>query len=156
MYLVKWHGRPNTETTWKSKSNIDQHSLAEYFPQRIDHHRLLSAANTFEDAVQDRVRPNDRRDTTVIKFDLDIFRYCFQTDKDVILYCADDFSKLPLSESWYYKIDKNGCGLKIKFPVRLTPKLNMKKIYVKIGENVVMKRKPIETVHLISASGVFV
>ena len=76
---------------------------------------------------------------------MDIFRHCFQSDKAVILNSTDDFSKLPLSDSWYYKIGQNGTGMKIKFPILLTPKLRMRKIYLRIENEVVLKTKPLET-----------
>ncbi|XP_063409217.1 uncharacterized protein LOC134692676 [Mytilus trossulus] len=152
LYLVKWEDYPYTETTWEPQLHIDQDSLSEYFPKIIEHQRLLSAANALEDAIRDRLRRGNRNNRSVVRFDLDIFRYCFHSDKAVLLNSTQDFSKLPLSNSWYYKIAQNGTGQKIKFPILLTPKLRMRKIYVKIEDKVVLENKPIETLCVTSAT----
>lgn len=151
-YLVKWDGYPYTETTWELQLHIDQDSLLQYFPQTIHRHRLLSAANTLENTIQHRLRRGNRKNTAIVRFDMDIFRHCLQSDKAVILNSTNDFSKLPLSDSWYYKIGQNGTGMKIKFHILLTPKLRMRKIYLRIENDVVLKTKPLETLCVTSST----
>ena len=72
---MKWLGYEDTETTWEPKHHIDQHSLSEYIPSKIGRHRLRSASKTFEDLIQQRLRPGNRIGTENVKFDSDIYRY---------------------------------------------------------------------------------
>ena len=150
LFLVKWCGYPDTETTWEPTCHIDQRSLSEYIPSNINPHRLSSAAKTFEDIIQNRLKPGNRCHSVSSRFDLDIYRYCFQTDETVLLNLADDFSRLPLTESWNYRINSNGQGLTIDFPIRLSPRLHFRKIFVRTEDgSVLQKMLPIETVKII-------
>ncbi|CAG2214311.1 DUOXA1 [Mytilus edulis] len=150
LFLVKWCGYPDTETTWEPTCHIDQRSLSEYIPSNINPHRLNSAAKTFEDIIQNRLKPGNRCHSVSSRFDLDVYRYCFQTDETVLLNLADDFSRLPLTESWNYRINSNGQGLTIDFPIRLSPRLHFRKIFVRTEDgSVFTKMLPIETVKII-------
>ena len=149
---MKWINYPSTETTWEPESHIDLNSLEQYYPLYIDQHRLESAASVLEDAVQERLKRGNRSNTTIIRFDHDLFRYCFRNDKEVRIESVNEFDKLPLCENWNYRIDKNGTGLKIKFPILLTPKLRMRKIFVRKDEKIVLKTKPLEMVQITTAT----
>ena len=77
--------------------------------------------------------------------DLDVYRSCFG-DSAEKLYNLKDFECLNLSSGWYYKLHKDGTGRKIKFPVRLTPKLHMQNVYVKDVRNLRIGLKPVDVV----------
>lgn len=152
LYLVKWSGFSETETTWEPHSHIDSGSLSQYIPNVIDANRLMSAAKCFEEAMYQRLRRGNRNNTFQINFELDMFRYCFTDDKQVLLNSADDFTKLPLSSNWHYRISQNGTGQTIKFPVRITPKLRFRKTYLSINGEVVEKTKPLEIISVVTAT----
>ena len=133
MFLVKWYNYPETETTWEPRSHIDSHSLSEYIPSTINSHRLNSAARAFEDAIQNRLKRDNRCCFAVIRFDLDIYRFCFGTDKFILLNSTDDIVKLPLSKHWHYRINGNGNGQKVNFPIRLAPKISNKESLRSVG-----------------------
>lgn len=49
-----------------------------------------------------------------------------------------------LPANWYYRLDKDGTGRKLRFPIKLTPRLHVRKIYVKEGGKLVQKSTPTE------------
>ena len=151
-YLVKWSNYPSTENTWEPESHIDTNSLEHYYPLNIDPHRLASSASAFEDAIQERLKWGNRTNTTILRFDHDIIRYCFQNEKSIHLQSLHDFDKLPLCENWDYRIDKNGTGLKIKFLILLTPQLRIRKVYIKKDEKIIQKMKPLEMMQITMAT----
>lgn len=145
--MVKWCNYPDTETTWEPRAHIDEVSLSNYIPTHIDSQRLQSAAQNFEEAIYNRLRRGHRCCKVQIRFDLDIFRYCFNEEKEIVLNSVEDVSKLPLSSNWHYRIDQNAVGQRVRFPVRLTPKLRFRKSVFQNGETV-MKLKPLEVLQM--------
>ncbi|CAC5398430.1 unnamed protein product [Mytilus coruscus] len=70
-----------------------------------------------------------------------------------ILNLVDDFSRLPLTESRNYRINSTRQRLIIDFPIRLSPRLHFRKIFVRTEDgSVLQKLLPIETVKIIIPS----
>ena len=44
----------------------------------------------------------------------------------------DDLSKLPMCVNWHYKLNKHGKGVQLSFPIRITPRLYNKRVFVLI------------------------
>ena len=61
--------------------------------------------------------------------DFDIYRYLFRESQR--LCDLRDFERLNLPENWYYILNSDGTGRKIKFPVKLDIQLYMQKAHVK-------------------------
>ena len=66
----------------------------------------------------------------MIFVDFDVFRHVFGAE-NTVLCNLDDFKKLSLSDHWFYVLKKDGTGRKIKFPIRLSVRLRMRKMFVK-------------------------
>ena len=75
--------------------------------------------------------------------ELDVFRYIFG-DVSTKLCDLNDFKSLNLSENLYYNLNSDGTGKKIKFPIKVSARLTMRKIYVKNEDKLVQKTLPIE------------
>ncbi|CAG2248417.1 CBX1 [Mytilus edulis] len=156
LYLVKWEGFHEDDSTWEPQSHLDAESMSNFFPAFISFDRLNSAARLFEEVIQQRLRPNNRTISTNLRFDLDVYRYCFNTDESIRIDSVDSLKKLPLSNGWNYKLNKQGYGHIITFPFRLRPKLQMRKIFLRKDDgSVETKYRPIEIVKIISASESF-
>ncbi len=85
--------------------------------------------------------------------DLDVYRSCFGGGER---FCElQDFASLNLSENWYYRLSKDGTGVKLKFPVRLTPKVKMRNVYAVEGNRVVMRTVPSERCTMYSCTEAF-
>ena len=102
-----------TRNVPRNQSHLNRDSLNTYFPEAISKDRLQSAARVFHEAVQQRLNQNNRNETNNIRFDLDIFRYCFNSESSTLITDIKDLPRLPLSESWFYKIDRNVHGRSI-------------------------------------------
>ncbi|CAC5397270.1 unnamed protein product [Mytilus coruscus] len=156
LYLVKWEGFHEDDSTWEPQSHLDVESMSNFFPAFISVDRLNSAARLFEDVIQQRLRPNNRTESTNLRFDLDVYRYCFNTDESVRIDSLDSLKKVPLSNGWNYKLNRQGYVKKITFPFRLRPKRQMRKNYLRKDDgSVETKFRPIEIVKIISASKSF-
>ncbi|CAG2226428.1 unnamed protein product [Mytilus edulis] len=150
LYLVKWHGFPESDSTWEPTGHIDEESLQNYECPIISSDRLSYAAKQFEDTVQQRLRCKE----SAIRFDLDVYRYCFLTDEKLLVNGVGDLKRLPMSDNWYYRINDKGRGLKLSFPLTLIPKLQHKKVYFKSNGILQQKIVPFETVRMLSATEV--
>ena len=150
--MVKWLGYSEDQCTWEPERHIDLPSLNTFLIPVISQDRLANAARQIEDVVQQRLR--SRNNTVITRFDLDIYRYCFETDCAKIIQGTVEIQKLPLSTNWYYRINSSGHGLAISFPLALTPKIHMRKMYVKENASVVLKTVPVETLRITGATRV--
>ena len=88
---------------------------------------------------------------SVLDFDADLFRFCFGVQSIHILH-KEDFSRLPLSNSWHYKLKRNGRGTKLSFPVRLHSKIHIRKSYMNVNGNIKELSNPVERLFITSAT----
>ncbi|CAC5375868.1 unnamed protein product [Mytilus coruscus] len=146
LYLVKWEGFHEDDNTWEPQSHLDIASMTNFFPAIINVDRLTRTARLFEDAMQQRLRPNNRTESTNLRFDLDVYRYCVSTDESVLIDSVNKLSKLPVSNDWnYYRLNRQCYGQKKTFPFRLTSKLQMRKIHLRKDDgSVETKLRPVE------------
>jgi len=149
VYLVKWKGYHIEESTWEPASHLSHHLRENFFNPPVSSERLGSIAFHFEDAMQKRLRSTNS--STSVNFDLDVFQYCFGTDKTVLLQ-KDDFNKLPLSCHWFYNVNRLGRGNQLSFPIKCQPKLLMRKMFV--YENGVTSVRTVPTEKLLITSAV--
>ena len=96
-------------------------------PVSVD--RLNSAARNIQAAFQQRL--SSKCSDVSVSFDLDIFRYVFGSERSVVIESNSDFNKLPLCLNWSYKLNKHGKGLKVSFPLSVTPKLFSRRVYIR-------------------------
>ena len=82
--------------------------------------------------------------------DFDIYRYLFSESPR--LCDLKDFERLNLPENWYYILNSDGTGRKIKFPVKLSIQLHMRKVHVKQNETLTMKNVPVEKCTIVSCT----
>ena len=83
--------------------------------------------------------------------DLDVYRYIFGAHNSVLCNLGD-FDKLSLPAHWYYDLCKDGTGRKLKFPVKVSPNLSFRKIYVKCNDSLVLKKVPVERVKVFACT----
>ena len=107
-------------------SHLPQDIIKTYDNPIISDDRLQYAARRLERALHHRMSSNGNR--TVIEFDLDVFRICFGIQSVQLLH-KEDFMKLPLSTSWYYKLKRNGRGTQLFFSLRVQARLHFKKTF---------------------------
>ena len=79
-----------------------------------------------------------------MNFDLDVYRHVFKSGKPVIISSASEIQGLPLCANWWYKLKPKGKGVCLSFPMRLTPKFHLRKIYVKNDSRFEVRYLPIE------------
>lgn len=110
VYLVKWSNYPTYESTWEPAHHIPESLRRTYLFPTIDEddQRLLQAASLFENAIKTRL--TSRISQIPVDFDLDIYRYCFNTDQSVMLENETSIQKLPMSKHWKYVLNKFGRG----------------------------------------------
>ena len=140
-YLVKWKDYRLEDCTWEPEHHLPENVLVNYIPTEVASNRLQQFSDTFERAIKARLR--SRNPKCVIPVEYDLFRHVFGNDCS-LLCNLDSFSKLQLSDHWFYDLKKDGTGRKIKFPIRLTVRLCQRKIYVKSDEKLVLKEVVIE------------
>ncbi|XP_045187635.1 uncharacterized protein LOC123545377 [Mercenaria mercenaria] len=134
-YLVKWVGYDVSEATWEPECHLSATLISHYVPPSIEDHRLRHFSLTFERAVQARLK--SKNPTVVMCVDLDIYRYVF--GESTKLCELNDFSLLDLPDYWCYSLNKDGTGRKLKFPIKLTVRLNVRKMYVKEDGKLTLK-----------------
>lgn len=149
-YLVKWAGYHKNQSTWEPSSHLSPELISSYFTPSVCSVRLDSAAHSLETAFQQRLSSGVTRVTAQI--DLDVFRYVFNTDKSVIVSNYTDLTdKLALSENWFYKIKSSGNVVKISLPMRLTPSLRHKSVWIMRNGAVERSLQPVEKVTICCA-----
>ena len=145
---MKWKNYHINESTWEPRCHLTTDIVNTYENPEISHERLQYAAQNIEKAFQHRLSSNGNR--IVLDFDADVFRYCFGTDANRIVN-QDEFRKLPLSQSWHYKIKRNGRGSSISFPVRCEMRVHFRKSYIIENGTVRELKTPNERLTIISA-----
>jgi hypothetical protein len=91
--------------------------------------------------------------TKVISLPTKVFKHVFGQESD-FLSEKEDFSKLPLSSHWYFKLNVHGQGVKLSFPVRVKCIVKNKKLYLPVCSVSTLKVFPVEKLVLISATTV--
>ena len=147
--MAKWANYHKQESTWEPAPHLPTELIVAYLTPDISGTRLQQAADVFENAVQQRLC--SRQNRVVVNFDLDVYRYIFNSDKSVLISGPDDLSKLPMCVNWHYKLNKHGKGVQLSFPIRITPRLYNKRVFVRKYGETVSYSNPIERVIIISA-----
>ena len=150
-YLEKWQGFDNANCTWEPKHHLPDHVISNYVPTQVGEHRLKHFSAAFERAVYGRLK--SKNPVLSVFVELDVFRYIFG-DVSTKLCDLNDFKSLNLSENWYYNLNSDGTGKKIKFPIKVSARLTMRKIYVKNEDKLVQKTLPIEKCRVYSCTRV--
>lgn len=148
-YLVCWEGYTIYECTWEPEKHLPQTVVSNFVPSNIVPSRLNEFSASFERTVQTRLRC--RNPKSVIFVDFDIFRHVFGPENTVLCY-LDDFKKLNLSDHWFYILKKDGSGRKIKFPIKLSIRMSIRKIYVRSQGRLVEKEAPMERCSIYSCT----
>ena len=138
-YLVCWQDYTIHDCTWEPERHLPPSVLSSFVPPEILPHRLNEFSTSFERAIQARLRC--RIPKSVIFVDFDAFRHLFGAE-NTVLCNLDDFKKLSLSDHWFYVLKKDRTGRKIKFPIRLSVRLRMRKIFVKSQGRLVEREAP--------------
>ena len=146
---MKWKDFPIWDATWEPKTHLPTTVLDSYVPIEVEQHRLPPFAESFERAVQSRLKC--RNPAFSLFVDSDLFRYVFG-DVSSKLCNRDDFEKLNLSSNWYYILQKDGTDRKLKFPVKISIHVYFRTMYVKSDGQLVKKTKPVERINCFSAT----
>ena len=105
-----------------------------------------------KEAIQKRLTSTNNQ--SVIPLPTNIFKHVFGQESDLLAE-KEDFSKLPLSSHWYFKLNAHGQGVKLSFPVRVKCTVkNKKKLYLPVCSVSTLKVFPVEKLVLISATTV--
>lgn len=147
-FLVKWKDFHKFDCTWEPDSHIPRHLANDYLSPDIEKCRLDCFAREIERAVHARLK--SKNPVSHIYVDLDVYRSCFGDQTK--LCTLEDFQCLDLMDNWYYIMRENGSGIKLKFPVRLRPKLLERKVYIRDNGNLVKKSYPVERCILYSCT----
>ena len=111
---------------WDLIVSVPDHCLSFYFvPTQIDEDRLKVFSVAFERAVHGRLK--SKNPVCSVYVDLDIYRYLFG-DVSSKLCDLQDFTPLKLSDNWFYILNRDGTGKKLKFPIKLTARLCIRKM----------------------------
>ena len=86
-------------------------------------------------------------------FDID---YVFNSKKSVLVNGPEDIHKLPVCANWHYKLNKHGRGVRVCFPMRITPKLYNKHVFDRKNGEVTKFSLPVEKIVIICAIEPFV
>jgi hypothetical protein len=152
LFLVKWDGYDISESSWEPQHHIPKAIRDTYSTPRVEPHRLEAAAQALEHAVQTRL--NSRNTKSSVSFDNDIFKLCFGEFVGTRLVEKEEFQALPLHHYWHYRIDINGQGTQLVFPVRIGKHMYMKKRVIKdsITGLLVTVRRPDERLIMVSTT----
>lgn len=143
-YLVKWEGYHVQESTWEPEKHLPVEVLRAFLSPPVSTDRLAYAARNIENAFQQRL--SSKSSCVTVSFDLDVFRYVFGSETSVVIESENDMDKLPLCCNWSYKLNKNGKGLRVSFPLRVSPKLFTRRVFVRKDEKLEKLSMPIEKV----------
>ena len=146
---MKWQDFNLSDCTWEPQNHLPQHVISNYIPSQIDSDRLRRFSVDLERSVSSRLK--SKNPVCSVYVDLDVFRYIFG-DVSSKLCGLEDFVSLQLPTNWFYILDRDGTGKKLKFPIKLTPRLVMRKVYVKEDDKLVMKTIPIEKCNIYSCT----
>ena len=92
----------------------------------------------------------------LVIFELDVFRFLFNSNKAVVINGPSELDKLPVCVNWFYKLNKHGKGVRLSFPIRITPRLYNKRVFVRRDGVIVSCSNPIEKLVIICATEPFV
>ena len=130
VFLVKWLGYHKNESTWEPISHLPEPMTGSYLCPPVDSIRLERAALDFESAIQKRL--SSRSSSVILSLELDIYRHVFETDQSVLVESEDQLKKLPLCANWSYKLKANGKGVRVSFPLRVSPKLMNRVMFIRV------------------------
>lgn len=139
--MVKWKDFGVADCTWEPAIHLPQNVIRTYVPTVIDVGRLKVFSDAFERSIQSRLKSKDP--TCVVYVELDVFRSLFG-DVPSKLCNLSDFDSLQLSDHWFYSLNHDGTGRKLKFPIKLSARLLIRKMYVKQEGRLILKAVPIE------------
>ena len=148
-YLVCWQDYTVYDFTWEPERHLPTAVVSNFVLSEIVPKRLSEFSVSFERAIQYRLRC--RNPKAVVFVDFDVFRHVFGPENTVLCY-PDDFKKLNLSDHWYYVLKKDGNGRKIKFPIKLSIRLCIRKMYVKNQGRLVEREAPLEKCSIYSCT----
>ena len=119
---MKLEGFHQPESTWEPESHLPEFVVNNCTPQDFERYRLKAVSQLFERTIQARLQSKNPK--SVIHIDFDIYRYLFSESPR--LCDVKDFERLNLPENWYYILNSDGTGRKIKFPVKLSIQLDVR------------------------------
>ncbi|KAL4225234.1 hypothetical protein ACF0H5_015923 [Mactra antiquata] len=143
-YLVKWRDFHACDATWEPENHLPPQIIDNHVPAQIPHHKIRHISETFEKHIRTRLRRKSSK--FVMNCDLDVFRYMFDTDDTTLICTLNDFKKFELPEHWFYELGHDGFDKKIRFPMKITARVQMSKTYVKINGKLELKITPLERV----------
>ena len=146
---MKWKDFSIADCTWEPQRHLPEHVIVNFVLIQIDEGRLKVFSVVFERAVHGRLK--SKNPVCSVYVDLDIYRYLFG-DVSSKLCDLQDFTPLKLSDNWFYILNRDGTGKKLKFPIKLTARLCIRKMYVKQEGKLVLKTVPIEKCNLYSCT----
>lgn len=153
-YLVKWANYHKQESTWEPSSHLPTELTSAFLTPDVNLIRLQHAAENFELAIQQRLC--SRQSRVVVNFELDVYKHVFHSDKSVLINGPDDLRNLPVCESWHFKLNKYGKGVRVSFPMRIKPRLYNKFVFNRKHGEIVKYSLPVEKLVVICAIEPFV
>lgn len=148
-YLVKWFGYPIHDSSWEPYGHLPKSLIKEYVPTDVVRDRMTQFALSFEREVHARLKR--RNPQFSMSVESDVFRFVFGDIKSMLCQ-KNDFDKLNLPSNWFYVLNQDGSGRKLKFPVKITLKLFFRKLFIKCDGKLVTKVNPIERLTCFSAT----
>ena len=151
---MKWADYHKQDSTWEPACHLPTELTVNFLNLDISIFRLQQAADNFEYAVQQRLSSKQSR--VLVNFELDVFRFLFNSNKAVVINGPSELDKLPMCVNWFYKLNKHGKGVRLSFPTRITPRLYNKRVFVRRDGVIVSCSNPIEKLVIICATEPFV
>ena len=143
-YLVKWQEFHISDATWEPEGHLQQAVINSYIPSQLSQERIRHFSESFERLIGYRLR--SKNPLSSMNCDLDIFRHMTGTSETTVLCHLQDFNRFELPDHWYYNLSKDGTGRKIKFPIKLSARVYMRKVYLKCDGRLELKNVPLERV----------
>ena len=151
---MKWADYHKQESTWEPAKHLSPEITSNFLTPDVSPIRLQQAAEVFESAIQQRL--GSRQSRILVNFDLDVYRHVFNSKKSVLVNGPEDIHKLPVCANWHYKLNKHGRGVRVCFPMRITPKLYNKHVFDRKNGEVTKLSLPVEKIVIICAIEPFV
>lgn len=107
--MIKWADYHKQDSTWEPSSNLSPELIDSFLSPPVGDFRLQVAAQSLETAIHQRL--SSKQTSVSLSFELDIFRYIFNTRESVLISHPDDLRKLPLCDNWF------NWGLKLEYAI---------------------------------------